>query len=337
MRKIDNLPNPFESTYREFLDEPPAVQVQVFEDDTKSILSENKSPDLSFRWSINPYRGCFHACAYCYARPSHEYLGFGAGSDFESKIVVKPKAPELLRQAFEKPSWKGEFIVFSGDTDCYQPLEAIYGLTRKCLEVCLEYRNPATLITKSYLIARDAELLAELNRQAYAHVTASIAFADDEMARKVEPQAPSPSRRFQMIETLTRAGVPVGVLIAPVMPGLNEDQILKILKRARQAGATSAGMVILRLPGSVKEVYLSRMKKEFPDRIKKIENFIRDARGGKLTDSNFHQRHQGSGRYWETIERLFELNRKKLEFAIAHRPIPQTFRRPTELPLCRSN
>ncbi|MBI2069807.1 MAG: PA0069 family radical SAM protein [Elusimicrobia bacterium] len=334
MRKIDNPPNPFESTWREFLDEPPPAQTELFEEKAKSILSENKSPDLGFRWSVNPYRGCFHACAYCYARPSHEYLGFGAGTDFESKIVVKTNAPELLREAFEKPSWQGELIVFSGDTDCYQPAEALYQLTQKCLEACRDYQNPVSIITKSFLIVRDAPLLAELHQRSNVHVTASIAFSDDAMSRKVEPQTPAPSRRFQMIETLTKAGVPVGVLIAPVIPGLNENQIPQILKHAREAGARSAGMVILRLPGNVREVFLTRMAREFPDRIKKIESFIRAAKGGALNRSQFFQRHQGQGLYWETIKKLFSIQVKKLGFdEDDEKLMPSTFRRPDELPL----
>ncbi len=333
MRKVENPPNPYESVYREFLEDPADIKLEVFEEEAKSILSENKSPDLSFRWSINPYRGCFHACSYCYARPTHEYLGFGAGTDFESKIVVKTNAPELLRQSFEKPRWKGELIVFSGDTDCYQPLEAHYELTKKCFEACLEYRNPVSIITKSPLIIRDKELLAELNRQAYVHVTASIAFSDDAMARKVEPQAPLPSRRFQMIKELTQAGIPIGVLIAPVIPGLNDDQVVRILRQARNAGATSAGMVPLRLPGSVQFVFLTRMRKEFPDRVKKIENFIRESKGGNLNNSQFFKRYEGQGNYWQAIEQLFAIETKNLGFNHADTPTPNTFQRPTELPL----
>lgn len=332
MKKVDNPPNRFDAWSREFLEEPPTAALEIFEEEAKSILSENKSPDLDFRWSLNPYRGCFHACSYCYARPSHEYLGFGAGTDFESKIVVKTNAAPLLRQTFEKSSWQGELILFSGDTDCYQPLERHYQLTRQCLQICLEYRNPVSLITKSPLIVRDGELIAQLSKQSYAHVTASIAFADDEMARRVEPQAPKPSRRFEMIAELAEKGIYVSVLIAPVIPGLNEAQIAQVLQRAKDAGAQSAGLVILRLPGAVKEVFLGRMQKEFPDRYKKIESFIRNARGGRLYNPSFHERYKGHGQYWRMIEELFKFEVKRLDLNHAPSTIPNTFKRPSELP-----
>ena len=187
MKQIHNPPNPYETHHREWLGNAPTVKLQIFEDDTRSILSRNESPDVSFRWSVNPYRGCFHACAYCYARPSHEYLGFGAGTDFESKLVVKRDAPMLLRQAFLKPSWQGEVVVFSGNTDCYQPLEAAWGLTRACLEVCAEFRNPVAIITKAALILRDMDVLRQLTDVATLTVNISVPFADNEMARNVEP------------------------------------------------------------------------------------------------------------------------------------------------------
>lgn len=196
MRLVSNPQNPFESEHRDLLEPPSRVQLQVFEDATREILSKNESPDLPFRWSLNPYRGCFHACAYCYARPSHEYWGFGAGTDFESKLIVKQEAPRLLRERFLKPSWKGELIVFSGNTDCYQPLEATYGLTRACLQVCAEFRNPVGVITKSALVARDLDVLTQLHERASVRVHLSIPFADDEMGRKIEPQAPSITKRF---------------------------------------------------------------------------------------------------------------------------------------------
>src|SRR6266511_4068278 len=211
VKLVSNPPNPFESQYREFLEPPPSVKVQIYEDDTRSILSHNDSPDVGFAWSVNPYRGCFHACAYCYARPSHEYLGFGAGTDFDRKITVKPEAPRLLRDAFERPSWKGELIVFSGVTDCYQPLEASYRLTRGCLEVCAEYRNPVGIITKSPLIERDLDVLQALAKVADVGVTVSIPLWDREHAHAVEPHVASPQRRMQIIERLAAAGLDVGV------------------------------------------------------------------------------------------------------------------------------
>lgn len=329
MRLVANPPNPFESRERERLEPPPRVALQVFEDSTKEILSRNESPDLPFRWSVNPYRGCFHACAYCYARPTHEYWGFGAGTDFESKLVVKPDAPVLLREAFMKPSWKGELIVFSGNTDCYQPLEAGYGLTRACLEVCAEFRNPVGVITKAALVERDRDVLARLQAEAWARVYFSIPFADEATARKVEPQAPSPARRFAAMKALAEAGVRTGISIAPVIPGLNEDDIPELLARAREAGAQTATFILLRLPGSVEAVFLERMAAAFPDRIAKMTNRLREVRGGTLTEPAFFERHRGQGTYWDVIERLFAVARRKAGFPDEDdEPIPDTFRRP---------
>jgi DNA repair photolyase len=292
-------------------------------------LSHNDSPDLPFRWSLNPYRGCFHACAYCYARPTHEYWGFGAGTDFDSKIVVKQNAPALLRKAFMKPSWEGELIVFSGNTDCYQPLEASYGVTRGCLEVCAEFRNPVGLITKSVLVTRDCDVLERLHREAWARVYFSIPFTDHDTARKVEPQAPSPAKRFEAMRRLSDAGIRTGISIAPVIPGLNEDDIPELLARAKEAGATDATFIVLRLSGSVEAVFLERMAEAFPVRIKKIVNRIKEVRGGSLSEAQFFKRHEGSGTYWNVIEQLFDVHYRKAGFTDyrAH-PVPRTFRRP---------
>jgi DNA repair photolyase len=329
VRAVANPPNPFESEHREWLDAPARVRLEVYEDATREILSRNESPDLPFRWSVNPYRGCFHACAYCYARPSHEYWGFGAGTDFESRIVVKPNAATLLRQALLKPSWAGELIVFSGNTDCYQPLEATHGLTRACLEVCAEFRNPVGVITKASLIRRDLDLLRRLHQEAWVQVYFSIPFADDETARKVEPQAPSISRRLEALRALSEAGIPTGVSIAPVIPGLNEDDIPGILTRAREAGASTATFVLLRLSGNVEPVFLERMAAAFPERLKKIVNRIKETRRGALSEGSFFKRHQGEGTYWEMIEQLFEAGRKRAGFPVEQdREIPKTFRRP---------
>ncbi|MEW6543358.1 MAG: PA0069 family radical SAM protein [Nitrospirota bacterium] len=329
MRTVANPPNPFESRQRERLEPSPQVKLEIYDDTTREILSRNDSPDLPFRWSLNPYRGCFHACAYCYARPTHEYWGFGSGTDFDSKIIVKRRAAELLREAFMKPSWKGELIVFSGNTDCYQPIEATLGLTRSCLEVCAEFRNPVGLITKSSVIGRDLNLLKRLHEEAWVQVYLSIPFADDEVARKVEPQAPSTTKRLETLRLLSEAGIPTGVSIAPVIPGLNDEDIPELLVRARQAGAAGATYVLLRLSDNVEPVFLERMAQAFPDRLRKITNRLREVRGGKLTDGEFFKRHQGSGTYWQMIEQLFEVSRRKAGFPDeADRPIPRTFRRP---------
>ena len=331
MRQIQNPPNPFVSEDRCYLEgmEPPP-RLEVFEDATRAILAKNESPDLGFRWSLNPYRGCAHACAYCYARPSHEYLGFGAGTDFETKIVVKKRAPELLRETFVKPSWKGELIVFSGDTDCYQPLEASYQLTRRCLEVCLEFGNPVSVITKSFLICRDLELLKALDERTRLHVVVSIPFKEDKAARRVEPHAASVEKRFEVIQKLSALGIEVSVNVAPVIPGLNDADIPKILTRARECGAEGAGFTLLRLPGNVKEVFASRMKAAFPLAYKKIMARIVEAGAGKLYRAEFGRRFKGVGTYWENIEKVFNLYCEKLGLNQDRAPKTRPpFKRPT--------
>ncbi|MCM8811960.1 MAG: radical SAM protein [Candidatus Omnitrophica bacterium] len=250
----------------------------------------------------------------CYARPTHEYLGLGAGTDFERKIFVKKNAPRLLEQAFRRPSWRGERIVFSGVTDCYQPLEASWRLTRGCLEVCSRFRNPAGIITKSLLIRRDIDVLRELHLGASVSVSISIPFADDQTARKIEPGAPAIHRRFETMQLLADAGIPVGIGIAPVIPGLNEKDIPTLLKRAKEHGARFAFHTLLRLPGSVKQVFFHRMQEEFPDRMEKIEHAVRASRRGKLYDSRFGMRHAGFGQQWETVEKLWEVWTNKLGF-----------------------
>lgn len=326
MREIANPPNPFESLHRELLEPAPVAKLVVYADEAHEILSRNESPDLPFRWSVNPYRGCFHACAYCYARPSHEYWGFGAGTDFESKLVVKADAPQLLRRALEKPSWRGELIVFSGNTDCYQPLEAEYRLTRACLEVCADYRNPLVIITKGALVCRDLDVLVRLHRDAWVLVYFSIPFSSDEMARKVEPHAPSITKRFAAMNALSDAGIPTGISVAPVIPGLNDDDIPELLDRARCAGARTATFSLLRLSGSVESVFVDRMKEAFPERIGKITNRLREVRGGTLRESRFFKRREGLGPYWKLIEQLFELAKRKAGFPEdGLSPIPTTF------------
>jgi len=315
LRPLANPPNPWATTDVEYLEgEAPNASLEVYEDHTRGVLAHNDSPDVGFSWSVNPYRGCFHACAYCYARPSHEYLSFGAGTDFDRKIVVKTRAPALLREAFDDPKWKGELVVFSGVTDCYQPLEASYRLTRGCLEACLEYRNPAGIITKSPLVERDAPLLAELAQSARLHVSLSIPFWDESKARAIEPFVTTPARRVRAIERLARAGVPVGVMVAPIIPGLNDEDMPDVLRAARDAGATWAGTVLLRLPGPVKEVFSERLRAVLPLRADKVLRRIRETRGGKLNDARFGVRGTGEGAYAEVIRALFERTAKDLGF-----------------------
>lgn len=311
-RPVSNPPNPWLSGHAEYLELPPAAELKVFEEQAGEILSENTSPDLGFRFSLNPYRGCFHGCAYCYARPTHAWLDLGAGTDFERKIVVKTNAPERLRSAFQRPSWTGELIAFSGNTDCYQPLEASYRLTRRCLEVCHEYRNPVAIITKGSLIRRDLDLLEALHRDARLQVTISIPILDESMARKMEPWVPSPTARLRTLRRLADAGIPVGVAVSPLIPGLNDSQVPDILSAARQAGAQWAFRTLLRLPQETRVVFQERLREEYPDRFDKVMNGVRAARAGRLHDSRFGSRMSGTGRRWEAVEWLFEVTCRRL-------------------------
>lgn len=311
-RPVSNPPNPWAGGHAEYLEVPPAAELKVFLERAGSILSENSSPDLGFRFSLNPYRGCFHGCAYCYARPTHAWLDFGAGTDFERKIIVKINAPGKLREAFQKPSWQGEMVVFSGNTDCYQPLEASYGLTRRCLEVCHEFRNPVGIITKAALIRRDIDLLQQLHRDARLHVTVSVAFTDEEMARRLEPWVPSPAARFRVIRALADAGIPVGVAVSPIIPGMNDSQVAEVLTAAHDHGATWAFRTLLRLPQETRVVFAERLKEEYPDRYDKVMNGVRAARKGALYQSKFGERMKGSGQRWEAVEWLFETTCRKL-------------------------
>jgi DNA repair photolyase len=327
-----NPPNPWNSQHVEYLGEPPKQRLEVYEDHTKNVLSENDSPDIGFRWSLNPYRGCFHACSYCYSRPSHEYLGFGAGTDFERRIVVKPRAPELLRDAFERPSWQGELIVVSGITDCYQPLEASYVLTRRCLEVMAEYRNPVHLITKAPLVERDLDVLTRLRDVASVGVSISIPFWNADTARAIEPGVATPQRRMLAVRRLSQAGIDVTVNVAPLIPGLGDRDMPSILEAAAEAGARSAAIILLRLPGAVKEVFSERLRQALPLAADKILQRTREMRGGKLNDPRFFDRMRAEGEYAETIVRLFETTARRLGLNACQteRLTPTTFRRPTD-------
>lgn len=337
-RLLDNPPNRFESTVVDYLGEPPAVPVRFYEDASRSILASNDSPDVGFRFSVNPYRGCQHACAYCYARPGHEYLGFGAGTDFDTRIAVKLQAAALLREAFDKPSWQGETVVFSGVTDCYQPVEASLQLTRACLEVCAEYRNPVGIITKSPLVERDIDLLQQLNEKAAVRVHVSIPFWDKARARAVEPYVATPQRRIETVRRLAAAKIPVGVMVAPIIPGLSDEDLVRVLEAAREAGAMSAGYVLLRLPGAVAEVFAQRMKAAFPDRAERIMHRVRETRAGKAYDPRYGVRQVGTGPYAQAIATLFAATVKRLGFPERAAPNHRaTFQRPlrkgAQLPL----
>lgn len=332
MHYVENPPNPWLTHSVEWLGEPPEVKLEVFEEsDTRSIISHNDSPDVSFDYSINCYRGCIHGCTYCFSRPTHEYLGYGAGTDFDRKIVVKIRAPELLRKELTKPSWKGDEIVFSFTSDPYLPLESYYKLTRQCLEICSEFCNPVGIITKSALIRRDVDVLKKLAREASLKVFFTIPFTDREAARAVEPFAPLPDARFHAMADLAAAGIQVGIGIAPVIPGLTSD-IPELLRRAKEAGATRAFINMLRLPGSVAPYFEGRLRETLPTKADRILNRIREAREGKLNSSVFGERMRGKGQYWEAIERLFGIHCERLGFNKGHSlevDAPATFRRPS--------
>lgn len=337
-RNESNPPNPWLKTLVEWEGPAPEVELEVTEIEARSILSKNDSPDLPFTYSLNPYQGCYHGCAYCYARPSHQYLQLGAGTDFERKIMVKINAPEKLREAFSKPSWKGDHVLFSGNTDCYQPLEASYQITRRCLEVCLEFRNPVMVITKGGVLARDIPLLTELAQRASAGVFITIPFHDEEVRRAMEPFAAPIDKRFELMRRLSDAGVATGIAIAPVIVGLNDPDIPRLLERAHAAGAERAFMTLLRLPGEVKDVFFERLSQSFPDRLDKVRNALAELRGGHLYDPRFGQRMRGEGVRWGVIEQMFQTQCKRLGLNIRERSKPDAattpFRRPTrQLPL----
>lgn len=315
-RPVSNPPNPWrrsaEGGYEvEWLGAPPEARVEVLEESARSIITRNDSPDVPFSFGVNAYRGCQHACAYCYARPGHQHLGFGAGTDFDTKIVVKTNAEELLRAELARgrtgPAGRRDWIAMSGVTDPYQPLEASFALTRRMLEACLEFRQPVGLITKSALVRRDAELLGRLARAAGARVFLSIPFASQEDARALEPWAPSPRLRFDALAALRDQGVPTGVSLSPMIPGLNDHAIPEILQRAAEAGATRAFMILLRLPAEVAPVFEERLRAAFPDRADRVLGQLEQCRQDQSSRAAFGSRMAGSGPRWQAVEDVFTL------------------------------
>lgn len=319
-RPVHNPPNPWHSHHVEYLGEPPPAELVVYEQKARSVLSRNDSPDLPFRYSLNPYRGCFHACAYCYARPSHQHLDFGAGTDFERRIVVKVNAPERLAATLARRTWERDVIVFSGNTDCYQPLEASYELTRRCLEICAQYRQPVGIITKGALVERDIDVLVRIAERAEVHIHVSIPFFDAEMARAIEPNAPSPARRLRTVGALSDAGLQVGVSVSPIIPGLNDDQFVRVLEAAAQAGATRAFRTIVRLPGPVAEVFEHTVRERLPLRADRVMNAIRECKAGAVNRSAFGQRMVGVGPRWTAIAALFDATCRRLGVQPSERP-----------------
>ena len=304
-----------DAEYLAQLGRPPT---EYFPDESQSIVTENDSPDISFRYSINPYRGCSHGCSYCYARPYHEYLGLSAGLDFETKVFVKYRAAELLRDFLARPVWKPETIVFSGVTDCYQPAEREFRVTRGCLEVAAECRQPIGIITKNALVTRDIDLLQPLTEHNAVCVSLSITTLDPKLARMMEPRTSSPEARLRAIRELTAAGIATNVMTAPIIPGLNDNEIPAILAAAREAGAQWAGYVLLKLPTTVRDVFTDWLRRTYPDRAERIESLIRSTRSGRLNDSQFGRRQVGTGKHAELIADTFRIWKHKLGFTDEH-------------------
>jgi DNA repair photolyase len=312
-----NPANRFEALHYEVEDwcepdtEARPMRTQFFRDDSQSIISYNNSPDVGFDASLNPYRGCEHGCAYCYARPTHEYLGFSAGIDFESRILVKPDAAELLATELARPSWKPQLLALSGVTDAYQPIERKLQITRSCLRVLAEFRNPVIVITKNHLVTRDADHLVELAALSAASVSLSITTLEPKLGRILEPRASSPAQRLDAIATLHRAGIPVGVNVAPIIPGINEHEIPSITNAAAKAGAQFASYTIVRLPLTVAPVFVAWLETHFPERKEKVLSRIRSMRNGKLNNPDFGARMRGDGPLAEEIRQLFEIGSRR--------------------------
>ena len=307
----------------------PHPRTRFYHDATESLLVHNDSPDVGPGWGLNCYRGCEHGCAYCFARPYHDYLGWSSGLEFETKILVKLRGPELLRNELAARKWRPEPVMMSGVTDCYQPAERHFRLTRRCLEVLAEFRQPVGIITKNFLVTRDLDLLAELARWQCAVVNVSITTLDAELAGKLEPRAARPEHRLRAVRLLAEAGVPVNVLVAPVIPGLTEHEMPSILEAAAAAGARRAGYVLLRLPYAVKDVFLQWLDDHEPGKKERVLSRLRDLRGGRLYDASFGARMRGEGIFAEQIRRMFDvtarragLNREEIRLSTAH------FRRP---------
>jgi len=291
--------------------EDSAPTTRFFRDASASLITYNDSPDIPFTASLNPYRGCEHGCIYCYARPTHEYLGFSAGLDFESRIMVKDRAPELLRLELASPKWKPQWLALGTVTDCYQPVERRLKLTRRCLEVLAEFQNPVGIVTKNHLVTRDADLLAGLARVDAAAVYVSVTTLDSDLAMKLEPRASLPQHRLAAIRALRAADVPVGVMVAPVLPALTDHEMPRILEAAAAAGAQFASYVVLRLPFGVASLFEDWLARHFPERKEKVLNRIREIRGGLLNDPNFGSRMSGEGIFADQINQMFHIARRK--------------------------
>ena len=301
-------------------------------DHSRSIIARNDSPDIGFDASINPYRGCSHGCSYCYARPTHEYLGLSAGLDFESKILVKEEAPELLRKELSSPRWRPVALSMSGVTDPYQPVERRLRITRRCLEVLVEFRNPVVVVTKNHLVTRDVDLLAELAGHGAAAVAISLTTLEDDLRRVMEPRTSRPTRRLAAIKALSEAAVPVGVMTAPVIPGLNDHELPALLSAAAEAGAAFAAYVPVRLPHAVRPLFEDWLSLHFPDRKEKVLGRIRSMRGGRLNDPQFGSRMRGQGLFADHIAQLFSISCRRAGIQMGRFPRLSTaaFRRKSD-------
>ena len=310
----------------------PRPRTLYLRDPTRTVLARNDSPDVGFDASLNPYRGCEHGCSYCYARPGHEYLGFSSGLDFETRILVKENAPELLHKELSAPRWRPQVVGLCGVTDAYQPVERRLELTRRCLQVFAEFRNPVQIITKNALVTRDIDILSGLAAHQAAAVCLSITTLDPELHRRMEPRASHPQQRLRAVRALAEAGIPVGVNVAPIIPGLTDHEIPAILAAARTAGARSAGHIVLRLPRNVKQLFATWLEHHYPERKAKVLNRLRAMRGGRLDDPRFGMRMRGSGVYAAQVRGLFELSRRRAGFEAAGGPplSAAAFQRPGE-------
>ncbi|MFP5470480.1 MAG: PA0069 family radical SAM protein [Bacteroidia bacterium] len=282
--------------------------IEVF---PKTIVNKIDSPDLGFRYSMNPYQGCEHGCTYCYARPSHEYWGYSAGTDFERKILVKKNAAELLEKEFNKKKWEVLPIMLSGNTDCYQPIERKLGITRQLLELCVKYKHPVSIITKNALILRDIDLLEQLAKDNLVHVSLSITTFDDDLRRVLEPRTSSAKNKLKALELMTQKNIPVNVMVAPIIPALNSHEIPTILKTVGELGAVSAGYTIARLNGAIADVFTNWLETNFLDRAEKVLNQIRECHDGELFDYRAKKRMRGEGNISKQIKDVFHLYRKK--------------------------
>ncbi|MEM6342878.1 MAG: PA0069 family radical SAM protein [Bacteroidota bacterium] len=330
------LKHAYDTAAEDGLDEAlvPDTKTELFFEHPKKILNHVKSPDVPFEWSLNPYQGCEHGCIYCYARNAHTYWGFSAGLDFERKIIVKENAAELLVKALENKRWQPKPIMLSGNTDCYQPLERKLKITRQCLEVLLRYHHPLSLITKNSLILRDLDLLKELAKEGLVHVAITITTLNEELRRAMEPRTASTKKRLAVVETLAKAGIPVGVMLGPVIPGLNNHEIPKLVEESAKRGALSAGYTFVRLNGQTGDIFEHWIKQHFPDRAQKVLSQIKASHAGSLNDSTYGRRMRGEGEIAKSVAQLYKIAKRRF---LADRKMPpynlKAFRRPSDVQL----